>query len=145
MFNVNNINAAITAKDSVGLANLLVDLNVGEYNNLTSAQRVEVASLVVDNAVTNKVTYIETAKVATDLSSFVAQYKGELAAVNSATSITEMKAALTGINYTTFNQLSSANQLNVAEKVLAVVKTKEFAGYTTLAQIKSAIDSALVN
>jgi hypothetical protein len=148
--NATTATAAVTALTPVALAVTSSD----EYLNLTSAEKLEVASLFLDMDDADRTglvaaEYTTVADIKTDLEAVTADYTGFLGAVNAADTITETNAALSAIGYAKYDDLSSTKKLEVSEKFLASFPmttgtTPERINYKTLAAIELAIDNAIV-
>ncbi|MGJ9458137.1 S-layer homology domain-containing protein [Oceanobacillus sp. CF4.6] len=119
------INAATTVTE---LEPLLVGLELPEYNNLTSTQRLEVAELFLEqnaDVVFNNTAEVEVALYALDgttgaESGIIVEYQAGIASVNDLTvdTITEMDAILDALNIDEYKALSASEQLVAAENVL---------------------------
>ncbi|ARF14895.1 pectate lyase-like adhesive domain-containing protein [Sporosarcina ureae] len=130
----------LAAESAAELQPLLVNLNQGVYNNLTSVQRLEVANLFLDTLAEDtfeslqsisEALVIEVGVKASDDTNATG-YFALLAVVNEATSITDTRDALAELGNETFGTMSASEKLVASENVL---NAKPETGYSSIAQI----------
>ncbi|MFB1082173.1 S-layer homology domain-containing protein [Jeotgalibacillus sp. JSM ZJ347] len=125
-----------TAETAEELEALLVELEVADYNGLTSAQRLEVAERFLPVVTDKEANFADADAIAVDLAAFVTTegtgYLELIAAVNGATSITATRDALAALEIEAFDSLSASAKLDAAEVVL---DNKPEEGYETIADI----------
>jgi hypothetical protein len=136
------VNAATTVPEMrAAIENPLLGLDLTEYNALSEAAKNDVAQQLLDNR--PALGYPSVASVQAALDQAVNQVVG-LAAVNAATTVPEMRAAienpLLGLDLTEYNTLSETAKNDVAQQLL---DDRPALGYPSVASVQAALDQAV--
>ena len=160
LVNVKAINDAITANDAAALDNVIFDLAVTEFTELSEAERLEVAQLVITDAKagTEIKVYEKTADLATALNTpstgIVAKYKEAITSFNTAanassgTTTAKRTALITAIKATAGEEvlagLNASQQATLADKIMSAVDSenqKVVYAAKTNAEIKAIVEA----
>lgn len=150
LFDVKSINDAIAAEDAVTLQNLIVELNVTEFLNLTKDQRAEIGAFMIHESKGEEYKEVtSTEEFANNVKTTITLYRGKIQAFNNAANkvypgTAEEKAAVIAAikDVMDLEGLTAIEELDLAE---AIFEAKPENGYAvkTIAEIKAIVEANL--
>jgi hypothetical protein len=146
---VKAINDAIANEDAVTLQNIIVELDVTEFANLTKAQRAEIGAFMIRESKGEEYEEVtSTEEFADNVKAAIISYLADIEAFNTAANAEEHNATtkaavIAAIKDVMDLDLTASEELDLAEAILEAKSGDEIYAVKTIAEIKAIVKAYL--